>query len=159
MPSPWLLALVASASALSRPLPRGWRAPQSVERATRSPLMLDVSRVQLGDKLRVAGTDSAPLFFHVPGQKQGFVAKGMVGTVAKIYAPGECDDLDRSDERDIVLAFDEPRKWKAHFHPSELELLDGDASQDAPSGALSDINVYDCKSEDRIPVDRELLLM
>lgn len=87
--------------------------------------MYDLS---VGDEVLVTGTDEYPKFFHVPGHKGGFVAKGMVGKVERIYVPGECDHLDRSDERDIIVSFDEPKKWKGHFASSEIEPWSKSAS-------------------------------
>jgi len=84
--------------------------------------MLDVSALNIGDSVQVTGGEDCPKFFHVPGHKSGFVAMGMVGTVCKLYRPGESDHLDRSDERDVIVEFTEPKKWKAHFMASELAL-------------------------------------
>ncbi|KAL1504304.1 hypothetical protein AB1Y20_010711 [Prymnesium parvum] len=107
-------------------------------------VMVDISKVRVGDQLRVAGTETRPRFFHVPGHKnKPFVAKGLVGTVEMKYEPGQRARLDRSDERDILLSFDEPAKWKAHFHPSELELTTDDGVEER-SRFPKDIEVYGC---------------
>lgn len=85
--------------------------------------MADISELKVGDRVRVAGSDTYPRFMHVPGVTiQGLIAKGMVGVITKIYHPEESAHLDRSDGRDVVVAFDEPKKWKAHFEPDEITL-------------------------------------
>jgi len=101
---------------------------------TGSVLGLSVSSLKVGDQLRVTGTDTYPAFFHVPGHKaKPFIAKGMVGTVGKVYLPGSrdsggSDHLDRSDERDILLKFTEPKSWQAHFCIDEVVSVDEDAA-------------------------------
>ena len=95
--------------------------------------MLEASELKLGDQVRVLGEDDYPLFFHVPGHKGGFCAKGMVGTVERVYLSPESDNLDRSDERDVIVAFTEPKKWKAHFMVEELEAVLEDAEAASPS--------------------------
>jgi len=100
---------------------------------SRSACMLDVA---VGDKVRVTGTDDYPKFFHVPGHKaEAFVARGMIGTVDRVYVEGECDHLDRSDERDIYIVFDEPKKWKAHFAADELEICGAECELEAVQSA------------------------
>lgn len=84
-----------------------------------------LSGLSVGDQVQVTGSDAYPKFFHVPGNKDGFVARGLTGTVEKLYLPGSreaggSDHLDRSDERNVLVSFAEPKKWKAHFMPSEL---------------------------------------
>lgn len=118
--------------------------------------MVDIAEVCVGDKVRVTGTDTYPCFFHVPGQKGGFVAKGLIGTVERIYVPGECDHLDRSDERDIFVAFDEPKKWKAHFLPDELELPSAEGGAPVIDMLANDIQICDCSPirTDDIQCDR-----
>jgi hypothetical protein len=60
----------------------------------------------VGDEVKVL---SGQTFFHVPKQKGGFVAKGLIGTVERIYDPDQ-DNL--SPVHPIVVAFTEPCKWK-----------------------------------------------
>jgi len=103
--------------------------------------MLDASALNIGDRVQVAGGDDYPKFFHVPGHKSGFVAKGMVGTVCKLYRAGESDHLDRSDERDVIVEFEEPKKWKAHFMASELALPSA-ADDTAPSASPVEIERF-----------------
>ena len=74
--------------------------------------MADITELKVGDSVVVLGTDTYPRFMHVPGHKEGIVAKGMVGTISKLYVPGESDHLDRSDERDVVVSFTEPRNGR-----------------------------------------------
>lgn len=115
--------------------------------------MLELSEVTVGDIVVVTGDDTYPKFFHVPGHKEGFVAKGLVGTVHRIYEPGASANLDRSDERDILVAFDEPKKWKAHFMPSELAA--GQAAEPAYMGtSLLATEIELCSTTGGAPCDR-----
>lgn len=105
------------------------------------------------------GTDTYPRFMHVPGHKEGIVAKGMVGTISKLYVPGESDHLDRSDERDVVVSFTEPRNWKAHFMPEEVALVGAEPSADDASPVddstflfAADIDL--CELTEGAPCDR-----
>lgn len=89
---------------------------------------LAVGDLTIGDVVRVVGDDNYPRFMNVPGfkEKGGFAAHGSVGKVVKLYLPGECEHLDRSDERDVCVEFmtdgDKPKAWKAHLAPYELEF-------------------------------------
>ena len=126
-------------------------------RATRAtgPAMLDVA---VDDQVRVAGTDSYPKFFHVPGNKEGLVAKGMVGTVVKVYKPDGSDtNLDRSDGRDVLVEFQEPKKWRAHFSLEELtspdvELPQVDVAVGSGYALASEIEL--CTIDSAQPCDR-----
>jgi len=126
-------------------------------RATRAtgPAMLDVA---VDDQVRVAGTDSYPKFFHVPGNKEGLVAKGMVGTVVKVYKPDSSDtNLDRSDGRDVLVEFQEPKKWRAHFSLEELtspdvELPQVDVAVGSGYALASEIEL--CTIDSAQPCDR-----
>jgi len=90
---------------------------------------LAIGDVAIGDVVRVVGDATYPRFMNVPGikDKDGFAACGSVGKVVKLYQPGECDHLDRSDERDVCVEFmidgEKPKAWKAHLAPYELEFL------------------------------------
>ena len=108
--------------------------------------MLDLSTVQVGDKIVVTGSDEYPKFFHVPGfGKEGYVAKGMTGTISKVYRPGESDHLDRSDERDVLVAFDGPNKaWKAHFALDEIRSADEEIS--TPVAATNEVDECDTEA-------------
>lgn len=55
---------------------------------------------------------------HVPKHKEGYDAKGLTGTVARVYSEPEL-----SPTLDIVVAFTEPAKFRAHFEPTELEAV------------------------------------
>jgi len=86
-------------------------------------MVLKLTELKVGQQVRVAGTSEYPRFFNVPGsQKDGVVAQGLIGEVVKLYEPVVSDHLDRSDGRDVLIAFTEPKPWKAHFEPCELEL-------------------------------------
>ena len=149
-----MLAFVVSSCAIGFAAPRaavqhrsaaGTAGPCSQHRTLNSK-MLSIDEVGIGDKVRVTGSDEYPVFFHVPGHKKGFVANGMIGTVTRLYKPGECDHLDRSDERDIFVTFDEPKKWAAHFLPDELAAPTSEASW-APLG-LVEIELCDLAEGD-----------
>jgi len=105
--------------------------------------MVSLTDLKVGDRVQVGGTDNEPRFFHVPGNKQGFIAKGLVGVVEKLYLPGTSDNLDRSDDRNVQLMFEEPKKWKAHFAPSELVSIDSDqpSTADMPYTFSAEVGV------------------
>lgn len=63
--------------------------------------------LRIGDEVKVLSDQT---FFHVPKQTDGFVARGLIGIVERVYDP-EQDGL--SPVHPIVVSFSEPRKWKA----------------------------------------------
>jgi len=66
------------------------------------------------------------VFFHVPGNKAGFDAQGLVGIVQRVYTE---PDLDRMGGN-VKVKFDEPKPWTAHFDDMELELASAAAPDD-----------------------------
>ena len=52
-------------------------------------------------------------------KKEGFDAKGSVGTVLRTYS-----EKNLSPNRGIKVEFQEPKKWVAHFERWELELVE-----------------------------------
>jgi len=119
-----------------------------------------VSDFKIGEQVKVLGTDSYPAFFHVPGHKaKPFIAQGLVGTISKVYLPGDraaggSDHLDRSDERDIVISFTEPKAWKAHFMASELALADAEEVPVPDVVEMLARNVDYCEGDSSSPCDR-----
>lgn len=112
---------------------------------------LEIKGLELGDKIQVSGSESEPKFFHVPGHKpKGFIARGLVGTIEKIYRPGETEHLDRSDGRDVVVSFTEPKKWKAHFALSELTATDAEESDEVvePLEIMAEIDVCNVETSE-----------
>jgi hypothetical protein len=69
-------------------------------------LAMAAPALRTGDEVKVI---SDQVFFHVPKQKDGFVARGLIGTVERVYDP-EQDNL--SPVHPIVVSFTEPCKWK-----------------------------------------------
>ena len=118
--------------------------------------MVDLSELKVGDRVKVLGTDTYPRFMHVPGVKGGLVAKGMMGTVQKLYLPGESDHLDRSDDRNVVVEFTEPKKWRAHLMAEEVALADADddANGAAPEMSFRFADIDMCGTGDGSPCDR-----
>ena len=72
--------------------------------------------LRVGQRVRV--TSDAQLM-HVPGHKEGFVAQGVEGTVARIYTEENLSANCR-----VKVQFEEPKKWVAHFEAFEVEALD-----------------------------------
>jgi len=110
-------------------------------------MALEITNLKEGDEVMIAGSQEYPKFFHVPGHKAGFVAKGMTGTVSRLYSPGESDHLDRSDGRNVLVEFSEPKKWRAHFDPAELcgveEWNELDAEEPTPIMPTKEITLCD----------------
>jgi hypothetical protein len=62
------------------------------------------------------------MFFHVPGHKGGYDPKGTVGTVTRVYT-----EANLAPTSSVVVLFAEPKRWKNHFAPHELEHVSADA--------------------------------
>lgn len=104
---------------------RGYRAGVPLRRQSPSRFLVAAGEdddekpaLQIGDKVRVV---EELKFMHVPGNKEGYSAKGVVGTVIRIY--GEDDRPDISVNRPVKVEFPEPKKWIAHFEDFELERV------------------------------------
>ena len=67
----------------------------------------------VGDRVRVLAADLT--LFHVPGHTN-FNPKGLEGSVVKVLS-GTSANLP------VVVGFEEPRKFRAHFQTSELERV------------------------------------
>ena len=72
--------------------------------------------LKAGQQVRVI---EEAMMMHVPGKKEGFDAKGSVGTVLRTYS-----EKNLSPNRGIKVEFQEPKKWVAHFERWELELVE-----------------------------------
>ena len=122
-------------------------------------MLVDPAALSLGETVVVSGTDDYPKFYHVPGHgKDGFIAKGMAGVVEKVYDPEACI-LDRSDDRNVLVQFSEPKKWKAHFMAEELMLPSDSASEDgepmSSTAAVAEFaDVEMCDVAEGSPCDR-----
>jgi len=67
----------------------------------------------VGQKVKVS---QSVTFMHVPGNKGGFDAKGLTGTVLRVYT-----EANLSSNREIKVQFDEPKKWIGHLEAWELQ--------------------------------------
>ena len=67
----------------------------------------------VGQKVKVS---QSLTFMHVPGNKGGYDARGLTGTVLRVYT-----EANLSSNREIKVQFEEPKKWIGHFSRFELQ--------------------------------------
>ena len=71
--------------------------------------------IAVGDRVRVS---KSMKLMHVPGHKSGLDVKGYEGEILRIY-----EENNLSPNREVKVAFDEPKRWIGHFEAHELEPL------------------------------------
>ena len=115
-------ATVRLAQPVGQPLgaaPTGWSAARAhVRCGLLSGLKVDKDdgpALEEGQQVKVGAEVT---FMHVPGHKEGFAAKGAVGTVLRVY-----DSPSLSANRQVKVEFAQPKRWIGHFEASELEPL------------------------------------